>query len=169
MHIRLATESDVPAILTLIHALAVYEREPDAVQLGESELRRDGFGPRPLFECLIADDGGEAAGFALYFPISSTGRGPSLHLEDLFVQPAHRGRGIGKALMLELIAAARAQNYHVLVGGIDIANRTSVALHERLGFSYAGTVREAAYKFGGWLDLGFYQLILETPASPVDG
>ena len=60
MHIRLATESDVPAILTLIHALAVYEREPDAVQLGESELRRDGFGPRPLFECLIADDDGEA-------------------------------------------------------------------------------------------------------------
>ena len=104
MRIRLATQSDVPAILTLIHALAVYEREPDAVQIGESELRRDGFGPRPLFECLLADDEGEAAGFALYFPIYSTWRGPSLHLEDLFVQPSHRGRGIGKAL-LERVAA----------------------------------------------------------------
>jgi L-amino acid N-acyltransferase YncA len=88
---------------------------------------------------------------------------------SVYVHQEHRGRGIGKALMLELIAAARAQNYHVLVGGIDIANRTSVALHERLGFTYAGTVREAAYKFGGWLDLGFYQLTLDTPASPVDG
>jgi L-amino acid N-acyltransferase YncA len=57
----------------------------------------------------------------------------------------------------------------VLVGGIDIANRTSVALHERLGFTYAGTVRQAAYKFGDWLDLGFYQLILDTPAHPSDG
>ena len=59
MHIRLATEADIPDILTLIHALAVYEREPDAVQIGEAELRRDGFGPQPLFECLIADDAGE--------------------------------------------------------------------------------------------------------------
>ena len=58
MHIRLATEADIPDILTLIHALAVYEREPDAVQIGEAELRRDGFGPQPLFECLIADDAG---------------------------------------------------------------------------------------------------------------
>jgi GNAT superfamily N-acetyltransferase len=99
MNIRLATEADVPAILSLIHALATYEREPDAVQIGEAELRRDGFGPQPLFECLIADDEGEASGFALYFPIYSTWRGPSLHLEDLFVQPTHRGRGIGKALL----------------------------------------------------------------------
>ena len=106
MHIRLATEADVPAILTLIHALAIYEREPDAVQIGESELRRDGFGPQSLFECLIADDEGEAAGFALYFPIYSTWRGPSIHLEDLFVQPSHRGRGIGKALLGYVAAIA---------------------------------------------------------------
>jgi GNAT superfamily N-acetyltransferase len=106
MHIRLATESDIPAILELIHALAIYEREPDAVQIDAAELRRDGFGPRPLFECLIADDEGEAAGFALYFPIYSTWRGPSLHLEDLFVQPSHRGRGIGKALLARVAAIA---------------------------------------------------------------
>jgi GNAT superfamily N-acetyltransferase len=106
MHIRLATEADIPDILTLIHALAVYEREPDAVQIGEAELRRDGFGPQPLFECLIADDASEAAGFALYFPIYSTWRGPSLHLEDLFVQPSHRGRGIGKALLARVAALA---------------------------------------------------------------
>lgn len=106
MHIRLATVADVPTILTLIHALAIYEREPDAVRIGEDDLRRDGFGPKPLFECLIADDDGDAAGFALYFPIYSTWRGPSLHLEDLFVQPSHRGRGIGKELLARVAAIA---------------------------------------------------------------
>jgi GNAT superfamily N-acetyltransferase len=70
-------------------------------------LRRDGFGARPLFECLIADDDdGEAAGFALYFPIYSTWRGPSIHLEDLFVIPSHRGHGIGKALLQRVAAVA---------------------------------------------------------------
>ena len=106
MHIRRATEADVPVLVNLIRALAVYEREPDAVQIGEAELRRDGFGPQPLFECLIAEDEGQAAGFALYFPIYSTWRGPSLHLEDLFVQPSHRGRGIGKALLSRVAAIA---------------------------------------------------------------
>lgn len=106
MHIRPATEADVPAILSLIHALALYEREPDAVQIGEAELRCDGFGPQPLFECLIAEENSEAVGFALYFPIYSTWRGPSLHLEDLFVEPAHRGRGIGKALLAQVAAIA---------------------------------------------------------------
>lgn len=106
MHIRRATQADIPTILELIHALALYEREPDAVQIGEAELRRDGFGQQPLFECLIAEDGDEAAGFALYFPIYSTWRGPSLHLEDLFVQPSHRGRGIGKALLSRVAAIA---------------------------------------------------------------
>lgn len=106
MHIRAATEADIPAILSLIHALALYEREPDAVQIGEAELRRDGFGPQPLFECLLAEENGHAVGFALYFPIYSTWRGPSLHLEDLFVEPEHRGRGIGAALLARVAALA---------------------------------------------------------------
>lgn len=107
MQIRRATEADIPTILRLIHALAEYEREPEAVRIGESELRRDGFGPQPLFECLIADDAdGEPAGFALFFPIYSTWRGPSIHLEDLFVIPSHRGHGLGKALLSAVAAVA---------------------------------------------------------------
>ena len=107
MQIRRATEADVPTILKLVHALAEYEREPDAVRIGEDQLRRDGFGPHPLFECLIAeDDDGEASGFALYFPIYSTWRGASIHLEDLFVVPAHRGHGLGKALLQRVASIA---------------------------------------------------------------
>jgi L-amino acid N-acyltransferase len=57
----------------------------------------------------------------------------------------------------------------VLVGGIDAANGASIELHKRLGFEHAGTVRQAGFKFGRWLDLALYQLILQTPAAPVDG
>ena len=56
-----------------------------------------------------------------------------------------------------------------LIGAIDMANAQSIAVHERLGFTHAGTIRQAAFKFGRWLDLGFWQLVLETPADPVDG
>lgn len=80
-----------------------------------------------------------------------------------------RGQGIGKRLLQELITAAQAQDYHVLVGGIDSANSVSIRLHEALGFTYCGTIRQAGFKFGRWLDLAFYQLILSTPAQPADG
>ena len=71
--------------------------------------------------------------------------------------------------MNKLIEAARAHERHVMVGGIDIENAASVALHRKLGFEHAGTIKHAAFKFGRWLDLAFYQLILETPLAPVDG
>jgi len=57
----------------------------------------------------------------------------------------------------------------IMVGGIDITNTSSIALHLRLGFVHAGTIKHAGFKFGKWLDLGFYQLLLETPDHPVDG
>jgi L-amino acid N-acyltransferase len=87
---------------------------------------------------------------------------------SVYVHKDHRGKGIGRALMLELIAAARNQDYHLLVGGIEAFNSSSIALHESLGFTHAGTIREAGYKFGRWLDLSFYQLTLQTPAVPSD-
>ncbi len=104
--IRQATPSDIPLIHSLVRALAEYEREPNAVKITENELLRDGFGPNPYYECLIAEEDGQPAGFALYFPIYSTWQGPSLHLEDLFVRPEFRGRGTGKALLQAVAAAA---------------------------------------------------------------
>jgi len=68
-----------------------------------------------------------------------------------------------------LIIIARQQQYHVIIGGLDISNVGSIALHEKLGFIHAGTIKEVAFKFDRWLDLGFYQLILSTPLDPVDG
>lgn len=87
---------------------------------------------------------------------------------SVYVHKNHRGKGLGRVLMQELIAAARDQRYHLLVGGIEATNSRSIALHEALGFSHAGTLRQAGFKFGRWLDLSFYQLILPTPEQPSD-
>lgn len=72
-------------------------------------------------------------------------------------------------MLQEVIAAAQGQGYHILVGAIDTTNSASIRLHEILGFTYCGIIRQAGFKFGRWLDLSFYQLILSTPSKPVDG
>ncbi|HAP27412.1 MAG TPA: GNAT family N-acetyltransferase [Achromobacter sp.] len=88
---------------------------------------------------------------------------------SVYVDARFRGRGLGEAMMAILIERARANGVHVLVGGIDASNQGSIRLHEKLGFVHAGTIRQAGFKFGRWLDLAFYQLTLETPENPVDG
>jgi GNAT superfamily N-acetyltransferase len=107
LQIRRATARDVPDILALVKDLATYERAPDAVVATEADYLRDGFGPSPRFTVEIAEWDGEVVGFALWFQSWSTWRGrPGLHLEDLFVRPAARGRGIGKALLAHLARRA---------------------------------------------------------------
>ena len=88
---------------------------------------------------------------------------------SLYVAHGHRGRGIGKALLGALIERAREQGYHNVIGGIDAENATSIALHERFGFVRCGLVHHAGFKFGRWLDLAFYQKLLDTPREPIDG
>jgi GNAT superfamily N-acetyltransferase len=101
--IRPATVQDVPTIAALIRALAEYERVPHAAVLEESRLREHLFGPRPYAEVLLAEEAGAVVGFALFFHTYSTfGGQPCLYLEDLFVQPEHRGHGHGKALFQAL-------------------------------------------------------------------
>jgi GNAT superfamily N-acetyltransferase len=105
--IRKAKKADVPQILAFIRGLADYEHLSHLAQASEADLERDGFGPRPFFECLIAEHDGQPAGFALYFFNYSTFAGrPGVYLEDLFVYPELRGRGIGKALLCRIAAVA---------------------------------------------------------------
>ena len=88
---------------------------------------------------------------------------------SVYVHKDHRGKGIGRLLMKELIAAAQDQGYHVLIGGIEATNAGSIALHESLGFERVGRLPQVGFKFGRWLDLAFYQLLFDTPLQPVDG
>lgn len=105
--LREAVEDDCGAILDLITELAIYEQEPDAVECEIDDLKRDGFGPNPLFHCLIAELDGKVVGFSLYFFKWSTWRGrATLHLEDLFVLPDARGHGVGFKLLQKLAQIA---------------------------------------------------------------
>ncbi len=135
--IRLAAASDVSLILELIHALATFEREPDAVVATEADLLRDGFGERPLFHCLIAEEDGVAAGFAFYFFNYSTWRGrPGIHLEDLFVRPEFRGKGIGKALLIEVAAVAVAKQCGRFQWDVLDWNQTAIDFYHSLGAKF---------------------------------
>lgn len=110
--IRPAVESDVPAILSLIRELATYERSPESVVATEDGLRSALFGPSPAVFCHVAEADGEVVGFALWFLNFSTWLGRhGLYLEDLFVRPSQRGRGLGKALLETLVGIARERGY----------------------------------------------------------
>jgi GNAT superfamily N-acetyltransferase len=135
--IRPATPADIPLILDLIRALAAYEREPDAVKATEADLLRYGFGEHPIFECLIAETDGEAAGFALFFYNYSTWRGrPGIHLEDIFVFPRFRGRGIGKALLARVAARAAEQGCVRLQWDVLDWNQPAIDFYQGLGASF---------------------------------
>src|SRR2546426_10800283 len=101
--IRKAEPRDVPLMLAFIRELAEYEKEPQAVVATEEDLLRDGFGQSPRYFCLVADWEGTPAGFASYFPTISTSLGSwGVYLEDLYVTPRLRGRGNGRAPLVEV-------------------------------------------------------------------
>jgi GNAT superfamily N-acetyltransferase len=135
MPIRPAVESDLDTIIELIHALADYEREPGAVELDRETLRRHLFGPSPFAEVLMAETGaGESAGFALFFHNFSTWKGrPGIYLEDLFVRPALRGHGYGKALLVELARIAVQRGCARFEWSVLDWNEPSIAFYKSLG------------------------------------
>jgi len=112
LRLRAAVAADAPQILAFIRELADYERLLPEVRASEADLRAHLFGARPAAEVTIAEWQGAPAGFALYFTTFSTFRGqPGFWLEDLFVKPELRGRGIGRALLAELARQAKARGY----------------------------------------------------------
>ena len=113
--VRTATPDDAETILRFIRELAKYEREPDAVKATAGELRAQMISAAPPFECLIAEDGTDAIGFALFFRSYSTWLGqPLLFLEDFFVDEKCRGRGAGSRLITRLAQIARERGYRRL-------------------------------------------------------
>jgi GNAT superfamily N-acetyltransferase len=134
MDIQWAREDDVPLLLRFIRDLAVYERLEHEVVATEEGLRRTLFGEKRYAEALIARLDGEPVGFALFFHNYSTFVGkPGLYLEDLFVDPAHRGRGIGKALLKRLAAIAVERDCGRMEWAVLDWNVPSIAFYRSLG------------------------------------
>jgi L-amino acid N-acyltransferase len=160
--------SSILAILNdaILHSTVLYDYKPRTMEMMKTWFEAKGKGGYPVIG--IEDGPGELIGFASYGSFRPWPAYKYSVEHSVYVDARYRGRGFGRALMLELIKAATSQDYHTMIGGIDAANVVSVALHRSLGFEYCGTVKQVGFKFGRWLDLDFYQLILSTPAHPVE-
>jgi len=139
-------------------------RSKDSMSLWFENKRKGNF---PVIGAV--DDAGELLGFASYGTFRAWPAYKYSVEHSIYIAGSHRRRGLGKSLLGEIINSAREQGYHVLIGGIDSQNTASIQLHKRFGFQHAGTLRQVGFKFGRWLDLDFYQLVLETPLRPEDG
>jgi len=133
--IRPATPADLPLILGFIRGLAAYEKLLHEVEATEEKLRATLFGPSPAAECVLAfADGTAPAGFAVFFTSYSTFLAqPGLYLEDLFVQPEFRGRGIGKALLLHLARLAHQRGCGRMEWAVLDWNQPAIDFYESLG------------------------------------
>jgi phosphinothricin acetyltransferase len=157
-----ATRSDLPQILAIYNEVirnstAVYSEQEFTPARGEAWFDAKA---QHGFPFLVARDAGGVAGFGTFgefrpHPCYRYSVEHSVH-----VRADCRGRGIGRLLILELIARARAQGYHAMIAGIDADNAVSIGLHERLGFKTVGHLHEVGFKFGRWLDLKFLELTL---------
>lgn len=170
--VRCDFERHADAILAIfneaiVNSTALYDYQPRTLQNMVSWFDAKRAGNFPVIG--VEDEAGSLLAFASY----GTFRGwPAYKYtveHSVYVQKDHRGQGLGRMVLRELIAAARRNDVHAMIGGVDAANAGSIALHERLGFKHAGTLPQVGFKFGRWLDLAFYQLLLDTPAHPCDG
>ncbi|QGZ64601.1 GNAT family N-acetyltransferase [Paraburkholderia acidisoli] len=151
----------------IVNSTALYDyvpRPPEAMVKWFEAKRAGGF---PVIGAV--DAAGKLLGFASWGTFRAFPAYKYTVEHSVYVHPDCRGRGLGKYLLTKLVERAQQYEVHVLVGCIDATNAASIELHTRLGFTHSGTVKEAGFKFGRWLDAAFYQLTLAQPATPIDG
>jgi GNAT superfamily N-acetyltransferase len=137
LKLRKATSKDIPLILSFIRELAEYERAPSAVTSTEKDLRRDGFGSKPKFHVIIAEWGGMPAGMGFFFYNYSTWQGRSgIFIEDLFVRPRFRGKGIGRALMAKLAQTAIVEKCYGVRWEVLDWNKPAIDVYQHLGSKF---------------------------------
>jgi L-amino acid N-acyltransferase len=164
--------SRAPEILAILneaieHSTALYDYHARPLSSMHAWFDAKERGAYPVIGAV--DASGHLLGFSSYGPFRAWPAYKYSVEHSVYVAPGSRGQGIGKALLAAVIDRARAQQYHNVIGGIDADNAVSIALHEGFGFERCGLIRHAGFKFGRWLDLAFYQKLLDTPAEPRDG
>lgn len=169
--IRPATEADIPVLHEIynhiiVNTTAVYQYQPQTLEMRKdwyNAKMKDGY---PVF---VAVSDNKVVGFSSFGPFRAWAAYKYTVENSVYVAADQRGKGIGKVLMAPLIEAARERNLHTIVAGIDASNAVSIHLHKTFGFEEVAHFKQVGYKFGKWLDLTFMQLLLETPADPVEG
>ena len=141
MLLRAAAPADVPVLVELIRELAAYEREPDVVEIDEGMLDAALFTEAPVVSATVAEDGGTVVGMAVHVRNFSTWTGRvGIYLEDLYVRPEHRGRGVGRALLAHLAATAHRNGYGRVDWSVLDWNEPALAFYRSVG----------AHPMSGW-------------------
>ena len=169
--IRQATKEDVPEILAIfndniLNSTAIYMYKEQTLEDRLRWFEQKQISGEPL---LVFDSNGEVAGYATYGSFRAYPAYQYTVEHSVYVHKNHYKKGIASKLMHSLIEEAKANDVKTMVGCIDKENTASIKIHEKLGFTYSGTIRNAGYKFGQWLDLVFYQLDFEGPKNPQEG
>jgi phosphinothricin acetyltransferase len=143
----------------IANSTALYEYEPRTIETMQKWFDIKEANQFPVIG--IINEQNDLKGFGSYGTFRNFPANKFTVEHSLYVHPHHRGKGIGKILLQEIIRNAINQKYHCMVAGIDSSNEQSIALHKKFGFEFSGRIRHAGYKFNKWLDLDFYQLILD--------
>lgn len=171
--IRLATEHDAAALAAIYRPYVEDSRisfedvAPDAAEMAR-RIKGDPTGYHPWF---VADEAGRLLGYAASSPFRARRAYRWTVETGIYLAPDAHGRGIGRALLSKLLQLLERQGYVAAIGAVALPNDASVALHEKLGFTYAGTYRGVGHKFGEWMDVGLWQKELaprvDEPAEPI--
>lgn len=169
--VRCTYEAHAEAILdifneAILNSTALYDYKPRPLDSMTGWFKAKQTGGFPVIG--MEDSAGTLLGFGSYGTFRAWPAYKYSVEHSVYVHKDHRGKGLGSTLVRELIAAGKQDGVHSMIGGIDASNTGSIALHEKLGFKHAGTLHQVGYKFGRWLDLAFYELLLGTPEHPTE-
>ncbi|RZN83665.1 MAG: GNAT family N-acetyltransferase [Winogradskyella sp.] len=130
---RLATKEDMPRVYELIKELAIFEKEPDAVEVTVEQLVQDGYGKQPKFVCFVVEVNNKVEGLALIYTRYSTWKGEVIHLEDLIVSQALRGKGLGTVLLDEVVKHGKQKDVKRISWEVLDWNESAIKFYEKKG------------------------------------
>ncbi|WP_321394992.1 N-acetyltransferase family protein [uncultured Desulfuromusa sp.] len=152
---------------SIINSTALYDYRPRTIESIKEWFDSKEAKHYPVIG--VVDGNGVLMGFATFGAFRNWPAYKYAVEHSVYVHKDHHKKGVASKLMEHLIKKAETLQYHTIIGGIDVENTASIKLHEKFGFKHVGTLEQVGFKFGRWLDLAFYQLILQTPAEPKEG
>jgi L-amino acid N-acyltransferase YncA len=169
--IRPATENDLKTILeiynyAILNTTAIYTYNVQTLEDRKLWFQKKN---EDHFPVLVFEENDKVMGFATFGPFRAWPAYKYTIEHSVYVHNDCWNHGVGTALLNEIIKIAEERKFATLVAGIDAFNKTSLKMHQKLGFKHSGTIQKAGFKFGKWLDLVFYQKNLSGPENPIDG